>query len=87
MKGANKKIRNIVGKQGELLKRFKEGDKFFDCVGLSQSNISLKIRLHKFIFKFPVLKNSTLTPSYFKSNFKIIRKAYKGNAGVFDKKK
>ena len=35
LKGANKKIMNIVGKQGELLKRFKEEDKFFDCVGLS----------------------------------------------------
>ena len=35
LKGANKKIINIVGKQGGLLKRFKEDDKFFDCVGLS----------------------------------------------------
>ena len=26
LKGANKKITNIVGKQGELLKRFKEED-------------------------------------------------------------
>ena len=34
LKGANKKI-NIVGKQGELLKRFKEEDESFDCVGLS----------------------------------------------------
>ena len=35
LKSENKKIINIVGKQGELFKRFKEEDKFFDCVGLS----------------------------------------------------
>ena len=39
LKGANQKIINIVGKQGELLKRFKDEDEFFDCVGLSRSNI------------------------------------------------
>ena len=39
LKRANKKIINIVGKQGELLKRFKQEDRFFNCVGLSQSNI------------------------------------------------
>ena len=43
LKRANKKIINIVGKQGKLLKRFKEEDEFFDCVGLSRSNIYFKI--------------------------------------------
>ena len=83
MKGANKKIINIVGKQGELLKRFKEVDEFFDCVGLSRSNIYFKIRLFKFLCEFPVLKNSTLTPSYFKSNLKQIKKVSKSNADIF----
>ena len=32
LKGANKKIINIVRKQGELFKRFKEEDEFFDLV-------------------------------------------------------
>ena len=68
LKGTNKKIINIVGKQGELLKRFKGEDKFFKCVGLSRSNI---------YFKFPVLKNSTLTPSFFKSNMKLIKRYVK----------
>ena len=63
LKGANKKIINIVGKQDELPKRFKEEDEFFDCGGLSQSNIYFKMRLFKFFCKFPVLKNSILTPS------------------------
>ena len=35
LKGANKKIINVVGKQGEFLKIFKEENEFFDCVGLS----------------------------------------------------
>ena len=73
LKGASKKIINIVGKQGELLKRFKEEYEFFNKVGLSRSNIYIKIRLFKFLCKFPVLKNSTLTPSYFKSNMKIMK--------------
>ena len=74
LKGANKKIINIVGQQGELLKTFKEEDEIFNCVGLSRSNIYFKMRLFKFLCKFPVLKNSTLTSSYFKSNMKLIKK-------------
>ena len=69
------KIISIVGKQGELFKRFKEEDEFFDCVDLSRSKIYFKIRLFKFLCKFPVLKNSTLTPSYFKSNLKQMKKS------------
>ena len=74
LKSGNKKIINIVGKQGELLKRFKDSDEFFDGVGLSRSNIYFKIRLYKLLCKFPALRNSTLTSRYFKNNFKIIKK-------------
>ena len=49
LKGANKKIINTVGKQGELLKRFKEEDEFFNTVGRSRSNIYFKMRLFKFL--------------------------------------
>ena len=83
LKGANQKIINIVGKQGELLRRFKEEDEFFNKVGLSKSNIYFKMRLFKFLCKFPMLKNSTLTPSYFKSNMKLIKKVCKANADIF----
>ena len=83
LKGANKKIINIVGKQGELLKRFKEEDEFFSNVGLGRSNIYFKMRLFKFFCKFPVLKDSTLTPIYFKRNMKIILKMCKANADIF----
>ena len=34
LKWANRKIINIIEKQGELLKRFKENEEFFDSVGL-----------------------------------------------------
>ena len=87
LKEANRKINYRVGKQGTLLKRFKEEDEFFDYVGLSRSNIYFKIRLYKFLSKFPVLKNSTLTSSYFKSNFKLSKKICKANADIFDEKK
>ena len=77
LKGANKKIINIPGKQDELLKRFKEKDELFDCVGLSRSNIYFKMPLFKFLWKFPLLKNSTLTSNYFKSNLKQTKKCAK----------
>ena len=48
LKGANKKIININGNQGDLLKRYKEEDKFFDCAGISKSNIYFKMRLFNF---------------------------------------
>ena len=87
LKSANKKILNIVGKQGELLKRFKDSDEFFDRVGLSRSNIYFKIRLYKFLCKFPALRNLTLTSSYFENNFKMIKKVCKTNADIFGEKK
>ena len=87
LKSSNKKIINIVAKQGELAKRFKDSDEFFDDVGLSRSNIYFKIRLYKFLCKFPALRNSTHRPSYFKNNFKIIKKVCKANADIFGEKK
>ena len=64
------KIINIVGKQGELLKRLKEEDELFDCVGLSRSNIYFKIRLYKFLCKFPVLKKSSFEPFVLNLSFR-----------------
>ena len=75
LKGANKKIINILGNRGKLLKRFKEEGEFFDCIGLSRSNTYFKMRLFKFLCKFPMSKNSTLAPSYFKSNLTLIKKS------------
>ena len=74
-------------KTGQDPEKLKEEDDFFNCVGLSRFNIYFKVRLQKFLCKFSVLKNSTLTPSYFKSNFKLIKKVCKSNADVFGDKK
>ena len=87
LKSSNKNIKNIVAKRGELLKSFKDNDEFFDSVDQSRSNIYFKIRLYKFLCKFPALRNPTLIPSYFKNNFKIINKVCKANADIFGKKK
>ena len=50
LKGTNKKIINIERKQGELLKRFRDDDEFFDRVSLSRSNIYFKISHIKHIW-------------------------------------
>ena len=68
-----------MGKQGELLKKFKEDDEFFGHVGLSGSNIYFNIGLHKFLCKIPILKKSALMSNYFKSNLKLITKVYMAN--------
>ena len=87
LKGANKEIINFLGKQGELLKRFRDEDEFFDRVGLSQSNIYFKISLCNFLQKFLLLKNSTLKSSYFKTNFKLIKKVCRANVNILSKEK
>ena len=87
LKGANKNIVNIVGKQGKIIKRFKDEGEFFDHVGLSQSINNFKISLYKSLRKFPLLKNSTLTSSYFKSNFKLIMKVCQTSVNIFSEKK
>ena len=51
LKGTNKRIINIVVKQSEILKCFKEEDEFFDSVSVSRSNIYFKISLCKFFAK------------------------------------
>ena len=42
LKSSNEKIISIVAKQGELLKKFKDSDEFFDSVDQGRSNIYLK---------------------------------------------
>ena len=87
LKSSNKKIINIVAKQGELLKRFKDSDEFFASGGLSRSKIYFKMRLYKFLCKFLALRNSTHTPGYFKNNFKTIKKVCRENVDIFSEKK
>ena len=69
------------------MKRFRDAGECFDRVGLNRSNIYFKISLYKFLCKFPLLKNSTLTSSYFKSNFKVIKKVCKANVSISGEKK
>ena len=46
-----------------MVKRFEYEDEFFDPVGLNPSNIYFQISLHKCLWKFPLLKDSTLASS------------------------
>ena len=76
-------------KTGRVVKKIQgEWRIFWLCwSGLSRSNMYFKISLYKFLCKFPVLKKSTLTSSYFNSNFKLIKKVGKANANIFGEKK
>ena len=76
-----------MGKQEELLKKVKESDEFFNCVGLIRPIIYFKICLHKCLCKFPTLKKSTPTSSYFKSNFTLTKTVCKTNVDIFGVKK
>ena len=70
IKTQNKKAIGYIAKQGEILKKFKDTQNFFDNVGQSKSTIYFKISLYKFLKKYPLLKTSTLQSIYFKNNFK-----------------
>ena len=77
IKTQNKRAIGYTGKQGELLKKFKDTENIFDNVGQSRSTIYFKILLYKFLKKYPLLK------SYFKNKFKAIKVVCKGNATLF----
>ena len=62
----NKKAIGYIGKQGQLLKKFKDIEHFFDNVGQSRSRKYFKILLYKlFLKKYPLLKKYNLQSSYF----------------------
>ena len=79
IKTQNEKAIGYIGKQGELLKKFKDTENPFDSPGQSRSAIYFKISLYKFLKKHPLLKKSTLHPSYFKDNVKAISAVCKEN--------
>ena len=83
IKTQNIKAMGYIGKEGELLKKFKDTENFFDNVGQSRSTIYFKISLYKFLKKYPLLKKSTLRSSYFKNNFKAIKVVCKENPTSF----
>ena len=53
IKTQNIKAMGYIGKEGELLKKFKDTENFFDNVGQSRSTIYFKISLYKFLKKYP----------------------------------
>ena len=70
----NKKIINIIGKQGQLLRPVKELNRFLDNVSLIRLKIYLNIRLYKFYARYPVFRKLTLTSNYFKTHFNLTQK-------------
>ena len=64
IKTQNKNEIGYIGKQGQLLIRFKDNGHFFDDVGQSRSSIYFKISLYKFLKKYSLLRKVTLQSSY-----------------------
>ena len=60
LKGEKQEDVSNGGQARGLRKKIKESQWFFNHAGLSRLNIYLKIRLCKFLIKFPVLKNASL---------------------------
>ena len=58
-----------------------------ETVGLSSSHIMhFKIRLHKFLSKYLLLKALTLPPNYFETHFILIKKVCTEKPNLFVKK-
>ena len=83
IKTQNKKTIGCIAKQGQLFKKFKDTENFFDNVGKSRWTIYFKISLYEFLKKYALLKTSTLQSSYFKNNFKAIKVVCKENPTLF----
>ena len=65
IKTQNKKAIGYTGKQGQLLKTFKDTEHFFDNVAESRLTIYFKISLHRFFKKHTMLKKIILPSTYF----------------------
>ena len=55
-----KKSIGFIGKCGQLSKKFKDTEQFFEKFGQGKSTIFFKISLYKFLKKHPKLKKSRL---------------------------
>ena len=73
IKTHNKKGIGYICKLGQLLKKFKDTEHFFDNVDQSRSTIYFEISLYKFLNKYSLLKNSTLQSNCFKNFLKLAK--------------
>ena len=69
--------------QRQMLKTFRDTERFFENVGLIRSKIYFKIGLYKFLKKYLALKNSRILSHYFKNKFKMIKTLCKSSKELF----
>ena len=72
----NKKIKNAVKIQSQLLKCFQETGEFLRQWVWADPLSTLKQIFNKFLNKRLVVKKSALSSNYFKNNFKLIKKVW-----------
>lgn len=83
IKTQRKKVIAYVAKQGEILKKLKDLENFFENAEQSWSTVYYKIGLYKFLQKHPKLKNSMLPSIHFRNNFKSIKSVCKQYPTLF----
>ena len=76
-----------MGNERDLLKKFKESHKFLVVLVLADLIFISRYVNINFCWNLLYWKKSTLTFSYIKSNFKLIKKVCKTNADAFCEKK
>lgn len=73
IKSHNERVIGYEAKEGQLLKKSREVEDFIQNVRQNKLIIFYKIEMHKFLKKYPSLKNSTLPQSCLRNNFKTIK--------------
>ena len=63
-------------KQGHILKQFKDFEKLFEAVDLTESTAYFKINLYKFTSNYTVLGRPILLSHYFKNNLTLTKSVY-----------
>lgn len=82
----NQKVIYIAYKQGEILKRFEEVERFSSITkeaGLCKSIIFVKVNLFKAVTKYPKMQKSALFIYFLKSNFRRIKTICKDSRNQF----
>ena len=83
IKTQNKRALNYAGKQGQLLKKFKDTERFFEAISQSKPATYLKMGLFKFLKKYPALKSLHYPQTTLRTTLKASKMLCKKNVTLF----